>query len=314
MSTIEDVIAKRKLKDIVGVIVQPDLNEPYLEPKPAYRSGISKDAHEYRDRNWGTLHLKDFEATRHSHTEDCSSSRSVSASDSYRSVVTKPPRIIGPDALENLRKSQGAMAEIIKALNNIDYTSERPPSRLPSSEAKSNEYRNRGSTMRHCLNSAENTKFAPPKPRLKLPSKEAEENYHRNQGTVFRPPSPTCIRSRSVGPGGEPRGRALWNNGICAMVIAGKVSGDPLRAIRVRGDGQEIYWHGQGSKTLLHHNPNTISVVRPQSRDLNYSEATNSYVRQCHSAKPASSKRRVEARRYTRKYPASVADCLKRFL
>lgn len=315
MSTTEDVIAKRQLKDIVGVIMQPDLNKPYLEPKPAYKSGISKDANQYRDRNWGTLGLKGLAGTKHNQTEVGGYSSRSSASNSCDDTsvaAMKPPRIIGSDALDNLRKSHGAMEGIIKGLSKVDYTPERPPSRLPSSEAKDNECRNRGTTMRHCLNSAEDAKFAPPKPRLKLPSKEAEENYHRSQGTVFfRPPSPT-VPSRSAGTAGsEPRGRALWNKGICAMVIAGKVSGDPVPAIRVRGDGQDIYWHCHGSKTLLHHNPNTISYVRQQSGDINL-KATNSFGGRCQSAAPA--KRRPESRRYTRKHPATVADCLRRYL
>lgn len=314
MSTTEDVVAKRQLKDIVGVIMQPDLNEPHVEPKLAYKSGISKDAQEYRDRNWGTLHLKGFAVTRPGQTETRGSSRPTSASissDDTR-VVAKPPRIVGSAALDNLRKSHGAMAEIIKALDKTDYTSERPPSRLPSSEAKSNEYRNRGTIMKQCLDSAENAKLALPKPQKKLPSKEAEENYHKNQGTIFREPSPK-VHSRSAGTGNEPRGRALWNKGICAMVIAGKISGDPVPAIRVRGDGQDIYWHSHGSRTLLHHNPNVISFERQQSKDIT-TKVTGSFGRQYQSATAAASKRRPESRRYTRKYPASVADCLRRYL
>lgn len=316
----EDSLAKKHLKDVVRVMMQPDLNEPYLEPKKPPRNGQSSEAGQYRERNWDTLWLESFPVKHHSTSVNNSQRNSTRRrSDDTQGqepnnggdVPVSRHRIVGKEALDILRRSHGGVGDIlVHSAGKSGQPAERPKSRLSTAEAISNEHRNRGSTMRGCLDETQNAKMAMVKPQMKLPTKEAVENYQRSQSTVFKDdPYQVAALTKPEQTGTKRCGKALWNEGVCAMVIAGKIPGDPTPPARVKGEGMDIYLRALGSRTLLHHGPNqpTATPVQQKVTRQGESRETMSY------SKPPSNGRR-EARRYSRKHPSTVLDCMRRYL
>lgn len=318
----EDSLAKQHLKEAVKAIMQPELNEPYLEPQPPFRKGLSSDAGHYRERNWGTLWLESFPVKHHSMADatiqpPTPTTRPLSAAADGGRASGQKHRIVGKEAVANQRRSQegsvgGVLVHAVSGSSDEHPEEQQARTRLPTEEAKRNESRHRGSTMRGCLDEEHNAKRTLEKPRMKLPTKEAEKNYERNQGTVFKgDPYLVSVPSKPEQPATKScSGKSQWNTGVCALVIAGKVAGDPTPAARVKGEGMDIYLRALGSRTLLHHGTDQSTVQAPVKAKA-AAQSANREPR-CYSAPP--SKERREARRYSRKHPATVLDCMRRYL
>ena len=138
------------------------------------------------------------------------------------------------------------MDSILKVDGNKGFSDPQPQPKLPTKEAEDNATRNNG-TMHKLMNlEARNTgrQSAPP-PRVK---EEGQDNYNKNKGLMSKVLDQSVNTTQNysqtvpearVKP--EAKGIADMSRGMCALVLAGKVPGDAIPDVRVKGTGVENY-------------------------------------------------------------------------
>ena len=255
----------RRLSSGVGSVLQPALKESYVSPRPASRVGVSSDAAKYLRRNRGSSSLWLVKRCASIDLDD-----DDDGSLTVRSCQTaRAPRLNGNEASEIFRRNQGSVGVVLDENNQIGYSSPRPQSRLPSSEAEANARRKAGLFEQP----AQSARHLSSQTRPRLVSTEAKANATKNAGmvnellkSVDRPKTSETNASRSksdlslcleglsarggadampcprqrVKPEAEDIARKSAGK-TCADVIAGRLPGDPVCDVRAKGIGRDNY-------------------------------------------------------------------------
>jgi len=187
------------------------------------------------------------------------------------------PCVRGDVGRAALERGRGVMAGVIAADDNVRYEPPRPASRLVGAEAELNARRYRGTEARLTLSQDVDAGWRQfDRPASRATCAEARDNAVRcgsgravsrliNGGDADSPATPRPeprVKSDAA------RHVAAKSRGTCGLALEGRLVGDPVREVRVKGSGKDNYERGRhGSVSgLLSDGGRVPEPERPASR------------------------------------------------